>query len=394
MILWLKHQPINWRRLAQVVPFLALGAGMGLLAMWWERYHQGTQGKLFALSLPERLLVASHGFWFYLGKLIWPVNLMFSYPRWTINPAAPSTCGWLVAAAGLGVVIFFFRRRVGRGVEAAMLFYVLTLSPLLGFIMLYTFLYSFVADHYQYVACIGPIALAAAGITKAFEICGKGKPLLKPAFCGVLLLTLGSLTWRQCAMYADQETLWQTTLQRNPGSWMAHVNLGEFLARAGRMDEAVSQWHQALLIKPDEAFACYDLGVAAAHAGRVEASVAYYRQALSFQPDLVKACNKLAWVLATCPDPAFRNGPEALVWARRANQLAGGRDPAILSTLAAADAYNGQFAEAVAITQRARQLAAGQNDAALVNDLQAQLKFYQANSTFRDLSLTNGPPAH
>ena len=137
---------------------------MGLLTVWWERYHQGTQGKLFALGPPERLLVASHAFWFYLGKLVWPVNLMFSYPRWTINPADPLAYGWVVAGLGLGVVICFLRRFAGRSLEVAILFYGLTLSPLLGFIMLYTFLFTFVADHYQYIACIGPIALAAAGI--------------------------------------------------------------------------------------------------------------------------------------------------------------------------------------------------------------------------------------
>jgi hypothetical protein len=65
-----------------------------------------------------------------------------------------------------------------------------TLSPLLGFIMLYTFHYTYVADHYQYVACIGIIALTTAGIIKALE----KTPFLRPVFCGVLLLTLGLLT--------------------------------------------------------------------------------------------------------------------------------------------------------------------------------------------------------
>jgi hypothetical protein len=365
---------------------------MGLLAMWWERYHQGTQGKLFAMNFAERLLVASHAFWFYLGKLIWPVNLMFSYPRWSINSAQPFAYGWLAAAAGSGAVIYFFRRWLGRGPEAAMLFFAMTLSPLLGFVMLFTFLYTFVADHYQYVACIGPIALAAAGVVKVFDVAAKRRPLLKPVFCGALLLTLGFLTWRQCGMYASEETLWQTTIQRNPGSWMAHVNLGEFLARQGRVNEAVSQWQQALKIKPDDAFAYYDLGVACSHAGRVEEAVANYEKALEFEPDLVKAGNKLAWVLATCPLPGVRNATQAVEWAQRANLLTHGADPDILGTLAAAEAYAGKFRDAVALIQHALPLAAAQNNGALVNGLQTQLKFYQANSTFRDLSLTNAAP--
>jgi Flp pilus assembly protein TadD len=392
LMLWLKHKPIKWIRLAQIIPFLVLGAGMGLLAMWWERHHQGTQGKLFAMNFPERLLVASHAFWFYLGKLILPVNLIFSYPRWTINSSDPLAYGWLAACFGLGGTIYFFRRWLGRGPEVAMLLFAATLSPLLGFVMLFTFLYTFVADHYQYVACIGPIALAAAAIVKVFGRAGGKLFPAKMFFCGALLLALGTLTWRQCGMYADEETLWQTTIRRNPDSWMARVNLGEFLARNGRVTEAIAEWQKALQIKPDDAFAYYDLGVASSHAGHVEEAVANYQKALELEPDLVKAGNKLAWTLATSPNPAIRDAAKSVEWAQRANQLTHGADPDVLGTLAAAEAYAGKFTEAVALIQRAVPLAAGQNDDGLVHNLQTQLKFYQANSTFRDLGLTNAVP--
>src|SRR5271170_2288995 len=189
LILWLQAKPINGWRLVEVAPFVALGIGMGLLTMWWERFHQGTQGTLFSLGLMERILVASHAVWFYAGKLFWPMNLTFSYPRWTINAADPWAYGWLVAGVGLGAVIFWVRGWVGRSVEVGVLFFVTTLAPILGFIMLYTFLYSFVADHYQYVASIGLMALVAAGITIALGFSGKRNPFLKPVFYGLLLLT-------------------------------------------------------------------------------------------------------------------------------------------------------------------------------------------------------------
>ena len=152
LVLWLKEKPINRFRLAQMIPFLVLGVGMGLVTVWWERYHQGTQGGFFPYGLPERILIASHAIWFYAGKLIWPVNLTFSYLRWPINAADPLAYGWLVAGAGACAAIYFARRYTGRSVEVAGLFYVATLSPMLGFIMLYTFRYAFVADHYQYIA--------------------------------------------------------------------------------------------------------------------------------------------------------------------------------------------------------------------------------------------------
>jgi tetratricopeptide (TPR) repeat protein len=294
LTLWLQRKPINRQRLMQIAPFLLMGAGLGLVTVWWERHHQGAQGNLFSMDLLERVLVASHAVWFYAGKLVWPVNLTFSYPRWTINPAEPLAYGWLVAGTGLGVVIYFARRFVGRGVEVAALFYVATLSPLLGFIMLYTFRYTFVADHYQYVASIGPLALAAAGITIAF----KTKPFLKLGGCGALLLTLGILTWRQAGMYTDTETLWRTTIARNPDCGRAYGNLGIVLADKGQFDEAIKYFRKALQINPDYPETLNNLGLALAAKGRLDEAVENYRKAIQINPNDADTLNNLGLALA------------------------------------------------------------------------------------------------
>src|SRR5438270_39897 len=149
LILWLRKKPINRERTVQIVPFFLLGLGMAMLAIWWERYHQGTRGALFAIGPIERILIANRAIWFYLSKLIWPSDLTFIYPRWTISSTNPLDYGWLLAGAGLCALVYLARRYVGRSVEVAALFFVATLSPVLGFIMLYTFRYTFVADHYQ-----------------------------------------------------------------------------------------------------------------------------------------------------------------------------------------------------------------------------------------------------
>src|SRR5436190_3405627 len=166
LILWLQKKRIDWRRVLQIVPFVVLGLTMGLIAVWWERYHVGTRGTMFALGPLERLIVATHAACFYLGKLFWPAKLTFIYPQWTLDPNTPFSYIWLVAGIVLCAAIYFARRYAGRSVEVAAVFFVATLSPVLGFIMLYTFRYTFVADHYQYVACIGPIALVSAGLVK------------------------------------------------------------------------------------------------------------------------------------------------------------------------------------------------------------------------------------
>lgn len=290
LVLWLQKKPIGWRRLLEVVPFVVLGLAMGLVTIWWERYHQGTRGADFAIGLPERVLVASRAIWFYLGKLIWPAHLSFSYPRWNISAANPLDYAWLLAIALLGVAIYFARRRVGRSLEVAALFFVATLSPVLGFIMLYTFRFSFVADHYQYLACIGPLALAAAGIALAFE---QRKRWQKQALAGVLLLPLGLLTWRQCAMYANLETLWRTTIAENPASWMAHNNLGTALLREGRLNDAIAQFDKALKIDPQYAAGHNNLGNALLRVGRVEESYEHLQKALAIDPHYAEAENNL-----------------------------------------------------------------------------------------------------
>jgi len=286
LILWLQNQQIAWRRIFQIIPFFLLGLGMGLVTIWWERYHQGTRGTLFALGPIERILIASRAIWFYLGKLLWPSTLTFIYPRWTISPANPLDYAWLLAAGGLCALIYFARRYTGRSVEVAALFFVATLSPVLGFIMLYTFRYTFVADHYQYLACIGPIALACAGISSlanAFRDRGRRRRLLfGAAVCVVAALAM--LTWRQSAMYADIEALWRTTLARNPSCWMAHNNLGIVLSQKGEIDEAIAHYRTTLQMRPDFSDADYNLGNALVQKGEIDEAILHCQKAVTVQP--------------------------------------------------------------------------------------------------------------
>jgi len=251
LILWLQRTPISWKRVCQIIPFLVLGIAMGVLAMWWERYHQGTSRAVFTFLSPiERVLVASRAVWFYLSKLIWPSNLTFIYPRWDVAPTHLLNYAWLLAAVIACGALYFLRRYWGRSVEVAAGFFLVTLSPVLGFIMLYTFRYTFAADHYQYLACIGPIALASAGLANLTNTFKNGRALLlSTALCVVAVLA--TLTWRQAEMYGDIDTLWRMTLARNPGCWMAHNNLGMVLFEKGQLDEAIRHYRRTLEMQPD-----------------------------------------------------------------------------------------------------------------------------------------------
>src|SRR5204862_286353 len=229
---------------------------------------------MFALGPLERLVVATHAAWFYLGKLFWPTKLTFIYPQWTITPGNPLAYIWLVAGIALCAAIYFARRYVGRSAEVAAAFFIAALSPVVGFIMLYTFRYTFVADHYQYLACIGPIALVSAGMANLAGTFKKTRPLvLSGAAC--VVATLWALTWRQSAMYGDIEALWRTTLRKNPDCWMAHNNLGIVLFQKGEIDEAVSHYRITLNLQPDFWDADYNLGTALLKKGEIDEAIAY-----------------------------------------------------------------------------------------------------------------------
>jgi tetratricopeptide (TPR) repeat protein len=285
LILWVENKPISWKRIFQIMPFLVLGLAMGALAMWWERYHQGTSRAVFTFLSPiERVLVASRAVWFYLSKLIWPSKLTFIYPRWDIAPSHFFNYVWLLAGLILGVVIYFLRRYVGRSVEVAAAFFIATLSPVLGFIMLYTFRYTFAADHYQYLACIGPVALASAGLVNLADTFKNSRTLiLSAALCMVALFA--TLTWRQAAMYGDIETLWRTTLARNPGCWMAHNNLGIALVEKGQLDEAIAHYRTTLQMQPNFWDADYNLGSALLGKGEVDEAILYCDKAVAKEPN-------------------------------------------------------------------------------------------------------------
>src|SRR5437660_11265473 len=284
LILWLQKKPISWKRVFQIVPFLVLGIAMGLLAMWWERYHQGTSRAIFTFLSPiERVLVASRAVWFYLSKLIWPSNLTFIYPKWTISPEHLLYYIWLVAAMAVCMEIYWLRRYTGRSVEVAAAFFLATLSPVLGFIMLFTLRYTFVADHYQYLACIGPIALASAGIVSLADALKQRVFIWSAAVFAVAMLAV--LTWRQGSMYGDIEGLWRITLARNPECGMAHTNLGIVLLEKGQVDEAIVHYRAALQMQPNSWDDEYNLGTALLSKGEVDEAIAHCETAVTIKPN-------------------------------------------------------------------------------------------------------------
>lgn len=295
VVTWWRRGRIEWRRdVAPLLPWFAAGAAAGLFTAHFERTLIGAQGADFALGFHERLLLAGRIFWFYLGSLVWPADLTFIYPRWTVD--ASSAPQWLPLLAGLillGGLVWWSRR--SRGPLAAGLLFAGTLFPVLGFFNVYPFVFSYVADHFQYLASLALFALAAAGLERL-------RPLL-PGRCAhaVVLLPagLGALTWMQAHDYRDAATLYQATLRRNPDCWMAHHNLALILADSNRLAEAVAHLETVLRLKPDFAPAANNLGHDLLRLDRAAEAVPLLERAVQLQPAYAVAHRNLGLALAT-----------------------------------------------------------------------------------------------
>jgi tetratricopeptide (TPR) repeat protein len=302
VILWWRRGRLEKKRdVLPLLPWFAVGAFSGLFTAWVERTYIGARGAEFLLTPVQRLLIAGRVLFFYTGKLFWPANLMFFYPHWKID--AGVWWQWLFPAAVLAVFAgLALAARRFRGPLASFLIFSGTLFPVLGFLNVYPFRYSYVADHFQYLASLGIIVPGIALLVWAVQRTSVKKAVTVGGSV-LLILVLGVLTWRQSRMYSDVETLYRASLERNPSSWVAHYNLGILLAdRPEQLPDAIAEYQAALRLKPDYADAHHNLGIAYSRIpGRLPDAIAEYKEALRIMPDYAGAHNDLGIAFSHIP---------------------------------------------------------------------------------------------
>ena len=334
LLVWWKRGEVRRREFVSLLPFFLCGIALGAGTIWIERSVLGAQGVEWSLSPAGRLLLAGRALFFYAGKLAWPSNLTFIYPRWEINPSSVTAAVFPAAAIAIFGLLYGVRRKIGRGPLTAALFFAGTLVPALGFIDVYPFRYSFVADHFQYLASAGPLALFAAILYR------RAPARLRLSLSLPVLLLLALLTWRQCGVYHDLETLWRDTIAKNDTCWMAHNNLGRLLASEMRTGEAIEQYEAALRIRPGYDKALNNLGLAFESEGRGDEAIARYREAIGSNPASASARSNLG--LALLGTGRTEEAIEHLAAALKTRP----RAPELHTNLAIALARAGRIAEA------------------------------------------------
>src|SRR5438552_8649357 len=261
---------------------------------------------MFEFSLVDRLLMAGRLFWFYLGKLFWPTQLVVMLPR---LESIESVGGqYVVPGAALALLVgLWIARRKSRGPLAAMLCFAAMLFPVLGFFNLSYFMTCpppghqfaiFRADHFQYLADTAVITLIACGAGWFWARMQTRHRLLFSIGVVAVLGLLASLTWAQSRNYRDTESCFRDVISKNLNSATAHNNLCNALLRKGSTDEAIAHFEKTLEIEPNYQFGQYNLGAALVQKGDVAAAIPHLKSALAANPNHSKAYYSLATALA------------------------------------------------------------------------------------------------
>lgn len=290
LVLWWRRSWVGLRDWLAVTPMFAIGAGMGLLTAWMEKRVVGADGVEWSFTFLDRCLIAGRALWFYAAKLVWPTSLTFIYPRWTIDAGQAWQYAYPAAAFLVIAALWLLRRRIGRGPLVAVLIFVGTLTPALGFFDVYPMRYSFVADHFQYLASVSLIVLMAVTATRIVRFLarhGSRTVVLPAAYVGTigLLCLLAFLVERQASIYRDIETLWRDTIAKNPDCIMARSNLACVLLERGNAEEAMAHLRHALSLRPEDVDLRCNLGRAFERQGRLEAALVSFRRALEGRPN-------------------------------------------------------------------------------------------------------------
>ena len=304
LILCLRHHRVSWAPLLRLLPFFIVGVLFGLFTAYLEQHSVGAVGSEWQIAFWQRCIIAGRAVFFYVSKLLWPINLTFIYPRWNPDEFSPLGLFWPLAVILIAAALWYWRKALGHAPLAAWVAFVVTLFPALGFFDVYPFRYSFVADHFQYLASIFSIVLFVSLAHRLYTHFHP-QPLLWNVFLTakvcltlVVVVFLGSITYLQSSSYKDIKTLWQHTTRKNPQAWMAWNNLGAIHMQERNFPAAHKCFQQAILVRPDYAVACANLGQCLALQGQFDLAVSHFQQAIEFRPDYTWAHLKLADIYA------------------------------------------------------------------------------------------------
>ena len=316
LIAWWRRRRLTRADLLQLAPFLLIAGIFTCVNIWFQTHGSGEV--LRTATLAERIAGAGATPWFYLSKAVLPIDLILNYPGWKVQTR--DLRWWLPLAGGIVCTIVLWNQRSGRvgaALAFAWLFFCLVISPVAGFVDVGYMSLSLVADRYEQFAMIGVAGITAAGWSY-FHNSTAGATRKAIAIAGVLVtIALATATWERCRLFGATSMLFADTLEKNPASWMAHMNLGIAEANHNQLDQALRHFMAAIALEPGHAEAYNNAALLLEHAGRTNEAIEYYRLALEKRPNYPEAENNFGCLLVKLERP--QEGKQYLEAAVKAN---------------------------------------------------------------------------
>ncbi len=282
LILWWKKEKIAWKDVLPLIPMVILGLIAAGVTSWVEKITCLPPQNHF--SIFQRLLLAGQALWFYWAGLLFPVDLCPVYPHWNIQDAAWWRYLFVAGVFGVVFALWILRKRIGKGPITALLFFVVSILPVLGFIDFGYMGHSYVADHFQYLPSIGIIALFVAAGTYFFRRLGLLGKKIGSLVVVLVVISLGVLTWRQEAVYQNTEDFYQTAIRKNPEWWTGYSDLGILRCMQGRFEDGLGYFQKANDIRPQNAKITFNMGLALENLNRYAEAEMAYKQSIQADP--------------------------------------------------------------------------------------------------------------
>jgi tetratricopeptide (TPR) repeat protein len=286
---------LHLRVVLGVIPYVLLAGLSAAWTIWEQKHHSNAKGPEWDLSVGERFLIAGRACWHYLGTFAWPQQLIFIYPRWNV---AELSLLWLAAAgilpSALGAYALATRRPWAMALLAGGLIYGGFLFPVMGFFNIYFMRFSFVADHFAYLALLPLSALVGAGVS---ILVAKFDESLRPVSWAIATLPcvlFALLSFQYSKHYHDEQATWRETVRLNPNAWIGWNNLGYLLAQEERYDEALEHLREAIRLKPDYEEAYNNTGFVLLQLGQPAMAIAPLREAMRHRQPYFDAMMNLA----------------------------------------------------------------------------------------------------
>lgn len=272
----------RWALLGEKLPFLALAAASSAITVIAQSRGRAVV-LLEHLGLPDRLanaLLACQG---YLRKTVWPADLAAFYTFPTQRPHDWNVAGAAVLIAAIAAGALAFRRRAPV-ILAGWLFYLGTLVPVIGIVQIGD---QSMADRYTYVPLLGLFVPAGWAVGHLARAPGWRRRAVLAGAAGALI-ALVVATADQAETWGDSGTLWRHATAVTRNNYVAHANLGAWLAKQGRIGEALIEYEHSLDIFPNYSVAHYGAAWALSELGRLDEAERHARAAVASEPDLIR----------------------------------------------------------------------------------------------------------